>query len=284
MNPWRYRSRSAACLASLMLGCLRFDYETMEPGVGAPGVHTRDANAVEVTPRSELSADQSLVVWSRPSTLKRFWPGSGDRTTHQVDAGTGAPTDAATGATAGLSADASSSDASAVSGDAGAVASDAGAPAPCGSVSDPTRLWSFDADLEGWELSGTGGGTLAWSASEGLPGMGALEFQASSSAPSQVRRASPFLDLGGRLLSANVMLASGSGVRAKLFVHSGDPLNWADGGSVALRRGEWQCITLNVDHPVSPGGAHDPSNVHHLGLDFRGGTGSVRVLVDRVAY
>jgi len=155
-----------------------------------------------------------------------------------------------------------------------------GACAPAGTAD---YLGSFDADLEGFVVSGSGGPTLTWTGAVGDPDLGAMELNASSGGAMQVRNVTPPGDLSGRIMSANVYVAAGTAVDIILYVQSGSPAKWADGGTVTATVGQWYCLTLDLDNPVTTSASFDPTDVRVVGLDIQG-SGDVQVYIDQFAY
>ena len=144
-------------------------------------------------------------------------------------------------------------------------------------------LASFDADLEGFALTGSGGPTLTWNGTVGSPDLGALELNASSGGAMQVRNLTPPGDLTGRIMSVNVYVEAGTGVDVILYVQSGSPAKWADGGTITATVGQWYCLTLDLDNPVTTSASFDPTDVRVVGVDIQG-SGDVQVYIDQFAY
>ena len=151
----------------------------------------------------------------------------------------------------------------------------------CSQAGTTTQVWSFDADLQGWELSGPG--TMVWTGAVGDPGLGALRVDWGGGSTTHPRLVQALGDLRGRIITAEVWVDAGTSVTTKLFVQTGTKQVWADGGVVAPTPGQWTCLALDVDNPAFSHQQYDPSNVAIVGLELDG-TGATRVIFDQIAY
>jgi hypothetical protein len=163
----------------------------------------------------------------------------------------------------------------------GGAGVDGGPPASCSQASTPTRAWSFDADLQSWELSGPG--TMAWTGAAGDPALGSLQVDWVSGTLTHPRLVQSLGDLSGRILTAEVWLDSGAGATAKLFAQTGTRSVWADGGVVTPTVGRWTCLALDLDNPVFSHQQYDPTQVAIVGFELDC-PGTCRVYLDQVAY
>jgi len=158
----------------------------------------------------------------------------------------------------------------------------ADAPPPnttCGQAGTPTQLWSFDTDVQGWELSGPG--TMVWTGAVGDPAPGAIEVDWSGTTHPRLVQALGYLR--GRIITTEVWVDAGVTVTAKLFVQTGTKWVWADGGIVTPIGGQWNCLALDVDNPAFSKNQYDPSSVSVIGLEL-GDNGTNRVYFDQFAY
>jgi hypothetical protein len=142
-------------------------------------------------------------------------------------------------------------------------------------------VWSFDADAQGWVLSGAG--TVVWNGTVGSPSPGALQVDWGSGQAIQVLLKQALGDLRGRIVTARVWLDTGGAVSARIFVQTGTRSVWADSGYVTLSQGQWTCLALDIDNPVFSRQQYDPTDVEILGLDMQA-NGTSRVYIDTVAY
>ena len=95
-------------------------------------------------------------------------------------------------------------------------------------------------------------------------------------------RRQPLTDMEDRVVTAHVLVVSGSDLTAKLYVQTTD-YAWADSGNVPLEIGVWTCLSLDLANPAYSNEGYDPTNVIALGVRVRG-LGDVTVLFDDVAY
>jgi hypothetical protein len=149
----------------------------------------------------------------------------------------------------------------------------------CSQAGTPTQLWSFDTDVQGWELSGPG--TMVWTGAVGDPGLGAIQVDWTGTTHPRLVQA--LGDLRGHIITAEVWVDSGTNVLTKLFVQSGTKLVWADGGVVTPTPGQWTCLALDIDNPAFSKNMFDPTNVSVVGLEL-GDNGGGRVYFDTFAY
>jgi hypothetical protein len=156
-----------------------------------------------------------------------------------------------------------------------------GPTATCSQAGSPTMTWSFDADMQSWELSGPG--TMVWTAAAGDPSAGALQLDWNSGSTTQPRLVQALGDLSGRIATARVWLDSGTGVWVKLFVQTTSKLSWGDGGTVDLSPGQWTCLALDMSNPSFSKPQYDPTDVQVIGFQLQAG-GQSRVYIDTVAY
>jgi len=150
----------------------------------------------------------------------------------------------------------------------------------------PRRVWSFDADLEGWTRVNNGNktATLTWSESVGKPVAGALRYDATSGnglIGDMVNSLPTVVDLSGRTLSAWVRLQSGS---AQVnFMAATALANPAIGPKVTLSANTWTCVSFDPDNPTSVPSGYDASRVRYIGLQSTG-SAPFQIYVDQVAY
>ena len=159
---------------------------------------------------------------------------------------------------------------------------DTSAPPPtCGPTGALTETWSFDADVEGWDLAD--GTSLTWTGAVGDPAPGALQANWTGAAPVHPRRVQAFGDLRGHVVRALVWVDPGEAVGVKVFVQTGVRYWWADGGQVMVPSGQWSCVTLDVDNPAFGRTQYDPTDVKVLGVELQT-TSSGHAYIDQVAY
>lgn len=172
-------------------------------------------------------------------------------------------------------------------------------PTPC----DPGNGgWTFDADLQGWNIgwTQTGGGcgqssptcfpvTLTFDAGVGdaAPGSGALSMDfADAASKVHVRfNPSPSLNLTGFPICARVRLDSGS-AKAKIFVKSGAGFVWANGPEAALTSGAWTTVTMDPDNPSFANPGFSAADIREVGLECSAGSpvGLTQVHFDHWVY
>lgn len=142
---------------------------------------------------------------------------------------------------------------------------------------------SFATDLEGFVVTGAGGPMLTWDGSMGNPDLGLMRLEASGGGAMQVRNLAPPGDLTGRVMSVNVLVQGGTSVDILLYAQSGPTAKWADGGGVRATTGQWYCLTLDLDDPVTTSAMFDPTDVRVVGVDIQG-SGVVAAYIDQFAY
>jgi len=142
---------------------------------------------------------------------------------------------------------------------------------------------SFATDLEGFVVTGAGGPMLTWDGSMGNPDLGSMRLEASGGGAMQVRNLAPPGDLTGRVMSVNVLVQGGTSVDILLYAQSGPTAKWADGGGVRATTGQWYCLTLDLDDPVTTSAMFDPTDVRVVGVDIQG-SGVVAAYIDQFAY
>lgn len=163
---------------------------------------------------------------------------------------------------------------------------------PCTGTQTPVRQWTFDSNVQGWQLSTNLGvqGTLAWTATSGMPAPGALQIDIS---PGRIGQggwarylATPLVDLTGRTISAWLWLESGPPPRVKLYVQTGTQYTWADNGAISLTPHAWTCVSMAVSAPAYTNGPnYDPTSVVRLGFEIlSSSTSPFRIYVDSVRY
>jgi hypothetical protein len=158
----------------------------------------------------------------------------------------------------------------------------ADAPPPnttCSQAGTQTQVWSFDTDVQGWQLSGPG--TMVWTGAVGDPAPGAIEVDWSGTTHPRLIQA--FGDLRGHIITAEVWVDAGVTVTAKLFVQTGTKWVWADGGIVTPKGGQWTCLALDIDNPAFSKNQYDPTNVAIIGLEL-GDNGTNRIYFDQFGY
>src|SRR5262245_19757517 len=89
------------------------------------------------------------------------------------DGGGGGPGAGGAGGASMVGSGGSSGTGGSVTGTGGTIGGGDAAPnTTCSQAGTPTQLWSFDTDVQGWELSGTG--SMVWTGAVGDPGLGAI--------------------------------------------------------------------------------------------------------------
>jgi hypothetical protein len=177
--------------------------------------------------------------------------------------------------------------------------------------------YGFDEGLEDWrvqytssaepdDLIATSDVVVEWSEDEGRPG-GALRATIPYDAPGQyvavgIALTGEGLDLGGKIISADVKIVSGVGSEsdlssnpagAKIYAKSGTAYVYANGVFTNVDAiGEWVTIRFSVEDPDfadEAAAAFDPSQILELGVQFdtsgtsKSATEGV-VLVDNIRY
>lgn len=99
----------------------------------------------------------------------------------------------------------------------------------------------------------------------------------------QIKNLNPPSNASGLVMSVNVFVELGASVDIMLYAQSGNPLRWADGGAITATPGQWHCLVLDFDAPVTTSGNWDPSDVKVIGVDIQG-SGGIRVYLDQFAY
>jgi hypothetical protein len=249
-----------------LMGCGRIGYDPLQSGI----VSTGSAGATGTGAGGTAGTGAGGVAGTGAGGVAGTGAGGA--------AGTGAGGAGTTGS-AGQGGNVAPSDASA---DAVTPPNDAsGPPASCSQAGSPTMAWSFDASVQGWELSGAG--TFVWNGTVGSPSLGALEVDWSNGPAIQVRLVQALGNLSGRIVTARVWLDTGGSVSARIFVQTGTKSVWADSGYVTLNQGQWNCLALDIDNPVFSRQQYDPTNVQVLGVDMQA-SGTSRVYIDSIAY
>ncbi len=171
-------------------------------------------------------------------------------------------------------------------------ASSAGAP-PTGSggatPGEVIQSWTFDADLEGWNVTWTEpqddtalaeGTAVGWNAEAGDPEPGAISLTAPfTGSLNKAQVGLPLastVNLDGCVVMARVRLESGlstvasSPGGAKVYVKDSAYV-WAGGPWTNLSEGDWVNVTLFVDLPDYEDAGFDPTAVLEVGVEI--GTG-----------
>ena len=117
----------------------------------------------------------------------------------------------------------------------------------------------------------------------GNPELGVLELNASSGGAMQIKNLSPPGNASGLVMSVNVFVEVGASVEIMLYAQTGTPLRWADGGTIIPTPGQWYCLVLDFDAPVTTSGNWDPTDVQVIGVDIQG-SGDLRVYLDQFVY
>jgi hypothetical protein len=141
----------------------------------------------------------------------------------------------------------------------------------------------FDTPTGGLQARGPGNPTSSWTSNVGSPSAGALEFQSTSAGGGELYYSGSLGDLSGRLMSLNVQVASGTGVRVRLFVESGPQRLRARAPFSSPPLGQWDCSQVNVSSPDTAEVGFDPANIVGAGLEIEA-SDQVRVYVDQIAY
>src|SRR5262245_65071805 len=90
-----------------------------------------------------------------------------------------------------------------ITGTAGTTGIDGAAPnTTCNQAGTPTQVWSFDTDLQSWELSGSG--SMVWTGAVGDPGLGAIQVDWNAGTTTHPRLVQALGDLRGRIITARV--------------------------------------------------------------------------------
>lgn len=171
------------------------------------------------------------------------------------------------------------------SGGAGGAGGSSGGAGPfdasCVLRGSETVVHGFDSGTDGAIAAGAGTPAIVWNGAEGHPGLGAIDYTNPVGALAEVRYDGALGDLSGRLIFANVRVASGANVRLRYFVESGVGRVRAFGPPLLPQDDSWQCLSFDVDDAAPAG--FDPTNVVSIGIEIEG-AGSIRVLIDNVAY
>jgi hypothetical protein len=152
-------------------------------------------------------------------------------------------------------------------------------------VTGSEYLFTFDSDLQGWQLYATSPDRLKSQTSVRFDGQngdrspGVLVMEAPFDASNQkieVQTSLNTRDMRGRTIRARVRLGSGlssdqeypGGI--KLFAKAGADYGYASGAWTYLRPGEgWVDVTLDCNAPVLIPNEFDPSEVHQIGVELR---------------
>jgi len=166
-------------------------------------------------------------------------------------------------------------------------------------------LYTFDTDVQGWQLFATSPERLeastqvGYDAQNGDQTPGVLELLAPFDGANQkieVQASFSPMDMQGRTLRARVRLENGLSSDAqnpggiKLFAKAGANYNYASGEWTYLRPGEgWVEVTLDCDAPILVPESFDASEVRQVGVELRtfNETTSVSpatVFMDAVSY
>ena len=146
-------------------------------------------------------------------------------------------------------------------------------------------LFTFDADVQGWELYATSPERLEsttrvrYDAQNGDKSPGVLVMEApfdSSNQKIEVQGNVNSTDMRHRTIRARVRLGSGLSSDAtypggiKLFAKAGATYGYASGPWTYLRPGEgWVDVTLDCDSPVLVPDEFDASQVRQIGAELR---------------
>ena len=259
---WSGRHSALVCVVLGVIACGRIGYDPVQAGISSTGL--AGATGAGARGMGGMSGNGGM-------TGNGGVTGNGGMTGNAGKGGSASPSDA--------SADlAPPSDAAA---DLTPPNDASGPPATCTQAGSPTMIWPFDADVQGWQLSGAG--TLAWSGTIGSPSPGSLQVDWGSGQAIQILLMQAFGNLTGRIVTARVWLDTGGAVSARIFVQTGTRSVWADSGYVTLSQGQWTCLALDIDNPVFSRQQYDPTDVEILGLDMQA-NGTSRVYIDTVAY
>jgi len=117
----------------------------------------------------------------------------------------------------------------------------------------------------------------------GNPELGVLELNASSGGAMQIKNLTARGDLSGRVMSVNVFVEVGASIDIMLYAQTGTPLRWADGGVITATPGQWHCLVLDFDAPVTVSANWDATDVNVIGVDIQG-SGGIRVYIDQFVY
>ncbi|HEY3499538.1 MAG TPA: hypothetical protein VGK73_32835, partial [Polyangiaceae bacterium] len=146
-------------------------------------------------------------------------------------------------------------------------------------------LFTFDSDLQGWQLYATsperleGGTRVRYDGQNGDRSPGVMVLEApfdSSNQKIEVQGSLNQTDMRGRTIRARVRLGAGlssdqnypGGI--KLFAKAGASYGYASGAWTYLRPGEsWVDLTLDCDHPVLIPNEFDPKEVRQIGVELR---------------
>ncbi len=209
--------------------------------------------------------------------------GAGGVTSTTTSATGGMTSTGAGGATSTGAGGATSTGAGGATSTDGTTSSTTGGGDACTPGGTQVYLASFATDLEGFSVTGSGGPALTWNGSVGNPELGAMELDASGGGAMQVRSQTVPGDLTGRVMSANVYVEGASSVDIMLYAQSGEQAKWADGGTITAAPGQWYCLALDLDNPVTASGLFDPADVRVVGIDVQR-SGAFSVYIDQFAY
>ncbi|HEY6729322.1 MAG TPA: hypothetical protein VI197_35170 [Polyangiaceae bacterium] len=252
------------------------------------GTTSTDAAAASGT-GGATSTDASGGSGSGSGSGSDSGSGSGGATSSDAGgaSGAGGVTSTTTSATGGMTSTgaggATSTGAGGATSTDGTTSSTTGGGDACTPGGTQVYLASFATDLEGFSVTGSGGPALTWNGSVGNPELGAMELDASGGGAMQVRSQTVPGDLTGRVMSANVYVEGASSVDIMLYAQSGEQAKWADGGTITAAPGQWYCLALDLDNPVTASGLFDPADVRVVGIDVQR-SGAFSVYIDQFAY
>lgn len=240
-------------------GCLRLGYDLLEEA--PPGTPFVDLTATSVEAVSQPDGGSAPA----PSVPERGW---------RVEDLLWFPRDAGAEPRAIGTADA---------GDAADAGSSVTLAQPCVLTGSEQVVSGFDGPTAGLEARGPGTPTLGWTAAEGSPNAGAIEFVNTTPGGGEVYYPGALGDLRNRMMSLNVRVEAGAGARVRLFLESGAQRRRARAPFRTPPLAQWDCTQVNPDAPASLEAGFDASDIVGAGLEIEA-SADVRVYVDQIAY
>jgi hypothetical protein len=259
-------------------GCARFGYDLIEdpdPGLGSlDGLVTSAAGAAGALALSDAGSAEGGAA---PDAFDAASPVAGGQPPFQSGAAGG---DSGHGGSGGL-------DAGGLQGsgaDSGGSAGSVGNPVDraCVLRGTETLVQQFDTATPFIQARG-GNSSVIWTAAEGNPSPGALDFDMPAGGTAELYSANLTGNLTGRHMFLNVYVAAGSSVRMRLFVETGNQARRGYGPYVSPPLGTWGCSDLDLQAPVATDPGFDAGNVSGAGLEVEG-SGEVEIYADQIAY